>query len=147
MRAFLFLAAATLPALSQAAEPAAAAAAPMGSSPIASVLPLILIFFVFYFLLIKPQQRRLKEHQALLGALKKGDEVITGGGIVGKITKTDETDKITVEIAKGIEVVVLKATVSGLLNPVKAPTPEKKKAGANKNDNVVPSRNSVANDN
>ncbi len=147
MRALSLLAVAMIPAASQAAEPIAAAAAPMGSSPIASLLPLVLIFFVFYFLLIKPQQRRLKEHQAVLGALKKGDDVVTGGGIVGKITKVDEGDKVTVEIAKGIEVVVMKATVSGLLNPVKPSAPEKKKAGSNKNDNVLPSRNSVANDN
>ena len=115
-------------------------------SPLASLLPLVLIFFVFYFVLIKPQQKRMKQHQAVLGALKKGDEVVTGGGIVGKITKVAADDTITVEIAKGVEFTVIKETVSGFMGAPKAPAVEKKKTG-NKNDNVVPSRDSVANDN
>lgn len=145
--AFL-MAFAPVAAFAQATE-ATAAAAP-ASSPLASLLPLVLIFFVFYFLLIKPQQKRMKEHQAVLAALGKGDEVVTGGGIIGRITKVDG-DKLTVEIAKGVEVVALKSSVSGLANPVKAPVAatEKKKSGSkgNKNDNVLPSRDSVANDN
>lgn len=116
-------------------------------SPLASFLPLILIFFVFYFLLIKPQQKRMKQHQSMLGALKKGDEVVTGGGIVGKITKVGTEDTVTVEIAKGVEVSVLKSTVNGLLNAPKATPADKKKSGGNKNDNAAPSRESIANDN
>lgn len=134
-------------AFAQAADSAAAAAP--ASSPLASLLPLVLIFFVFYFLLIKPQQKRMKEHQAVLAGLSKGDEVVTGGGIIGRITKVDG-DKLTVEIAKGVEVVALKSSVSGLVNAPKAAAPvaEKKKSGGkNKNDNVLPSRDSVANDN
>jgi preprotein translocase subunit YajC len=132
--------------MAQAAD--APAAAPMAAgSPFASLLPLLLIFAVFYFVLIKPQQRRMKEHQATLAALKKGDKVVTGGGIIGKITKVaGDGDTVNVEIASGVEVTVLKSTVSGLVGaPVVAA--EKKKAGNEKNDNTVPSRDNVANDN
>ena len=122
---------------------------PANPSPMMNLLPLLMILVVFYIALIRPQQKRMKQHQETLGALKKGDEVITGGGIVGKITKIGSEDTMTVEIAKGVEVTVLKATVTGLL---KAPAPaqierkaEKKKS--DKNDNSVPSRSSVANDN
>ena len=135
-------------ALAQAAD-ASAAAAPMAQgSPFASLLPLVLIFFVFYFLLIKPQQRRMKEHQAMLGALKKGDKVVTGGGIIGKVTKVaGDGDTVSVEIASGVEVTVLKSTVTGLVGAPTAVAADKKKAGGDKNDNTVPSRDSVANDN
>jgi preprotein translocase subunit YajC len=147
MRAILASFAAVLPVAALAEAPAAMApGAPVASSPMASLLPLVLIFFVFYFLLIKPQQKRMKEHQATLAALKKGDEVITGGGIIGRITKVSD-DKLTVEISKGVEVTVLKSGVSGLANAPAAPAPAKKKAAGNKNDNVVPSRDNVANDN
>lgn len=134
-------------ALAQAADVASSAAVPAQASPLTSFLPLVLIFVVFYFLLIKPQQKRLKEHQATLAALKKGDDVVTGGGIIGKITKVSESDTLTIEIAKGIEVSVLKSTVSGLVSAMKPPTVDKKSAAGSKNDNAVPSRDSVANDN
>lgn len=132
-------------------EVATSAAAPMAQgSPLASMLPLLMIFVVFYFLLIRPQQKRMKAHQASLAALKKGDKVVTGGGIIGKITKLNDEQTITVEIASGVEVSVVKSTVSGLVGAPVAATPatmDKKKSGANKNDNTVPSRDSVANDN
>lgn len=136
---------APIPAFAQAT--ADAAATTLGSSPFASVLPLVMIFVVFYFLLIKPQQKRLKEHQSTLAALKKGDKVVTAGGIIGKITKLGDADTITVEIAGGVEVSVVKSTVSGLVGAPVAAVSEKKKSSGNKNDNAVPSRDSVANDN
>lgn len=136
---------APLSARAQEAAPAAATAtndAASAAPQLAGMLPLLFIFLIFYFLLIRPQQKRMKEHQAVLGALKKGDEVVTGGGVVGKITAVDATgDTLTVEIAKGVEVRVLKGSVGGLYG-VK-PTPKK----SVKNDNAVPSRDSVANDN
>lgn len=151
MRALLACLLTALPMLAfaqEAATVAADAAAPAAPSPMASMLPLLLIFVVFYFLLIKPQQKRMKEHQAMLGGLKKGDEVVTGGGIIGKITKVGDADSVTVEIASGVEVKVLKSTVTGLVSAIPAsPHADKKKAGDKKNDNVVPSRESVANDN
>lgn len=147
MHGFLAVLFATVPAgaFAQAADAAEAGA----NSQLMSMLPLVLILVVFYITLIKPQQRRMKEHQATLGALKKGDEVVTGGGIVGKITKIGETDTVTVEIAKGVEVTVIKSTVSGLVNAPKPVVTEKKKTDkkTDKNDNATVSRNSVANDN
>lgn len=143
MRSIAFLAA-LLPAIAmaQTVQPDTVA----GGSPYASMLPLLLIFVVFYFLLIKPQQKRAKEHQVMLAALKKGDEVVTSGGIVGRITKVDDT-RATVEIARGVEVVVVKSTISMLNAPVeKAATPAKKNPAV-RNDNKVPSKSQIANDN
>lgn len=142
--AALLFAVAPSAAFAQAAE----AAAPAAGSPLASMLPLVLVFFVFYFLLVRPQQKRMKEHQALLGALKKGDEVVTGGGLVGRITKLEGADRLVIEIAKGVEVVAIKSTVSGLVSASAAPVVDKKKSAAgNKNDNLSPGRASIANDN
>ncbi|WP_237216671.1 preprotein translocase subunit YajC [Falsiroseomonas oryziterrae] len=83
---------------------------------IMQLLPLILIFAVFYFLLIRPQQKKLKEHRAMLQALKRSDKVITGGGIVGTITKVrDDSDEIEVEIAPNVRITVLRGTISSVL--------------------------------
>ena len=114
----------------------------------ASILPLVMIFFIFYFLLIRPQQKRFKQHQVTLAALKKGDMVVTGGGKIGKVLKVED-DVVHVELAPGVEVKVLKSTISGLhgvpVASVKAAA--KKKNPAVKNDNIVPSKEDVANDN
>ena len=135
-----------VPAIAYAQEAAAPGANAAAGSPLASFLPLIVIVFVFYFLLIKPQQKRLREQQAMIAALKKGDEVVTGGGVVGRITKISD-DRATVEIAKGIEVVALKATLSALSAATAPKATASKKNPAVKNDNVVPDKESVANDN
>ena len=121
----------------------------LAGSQYASLLPLVFIFAIFYFLLIRPQQKRIKEHQATIDAIVKGDEVVTGGGIVGKVTKVDAGDRFTVEIAKGVEVSVLKTTVTAVLGKPSAisVTPDKKKNPAVKNDNSAVSRDSIANDN
>ena len=75
------------------------------------IVPWLLIFVIFYLLMIRPQQRRVKEHQATIAAVKKGDEVVTGGGIRGKVTKvTDE--EAEVEIASGVRVRVVKSTLT-----------------------------------
>ncbi|MGF1550307.1 MAG: preprotein translocase subunit YajC [Sphingomonadaceae bacterium] len=76
-----------------------------------SIFPFILIFIIFYFLLIRPQQKRMKEHRAMIDAVKRNDVAITGGGLVGKVTKVDETE-VEMEIAKGVRVKVLKAMLS-----------------------------------
>jgi preprotein translocase subunit YajC len=87
-----------------------------GSQPNAFVqlLPLILIFVVFYFLLIRPQAKRAKEHKAMVAALSVGDEVVTSGGILGKVTEVSD-QFLTVEVAEGVRVKVQRHTVSGLL--------------------------------
>ena len=79
-----------------------------------SLLPLIAIFVVFYFLLIRPQQKRAKEHKKMTEALAKGDEVITNGGTLGKITDVGETF-VTVEIAQGVEIKVQRSAVQALM--------------------------------
>ena len=81
-----------------------------------SLAPWLLIFVIFYLLMIRPQQQRVKEHQAAINAVKKGDEIITGGGIRGKVTKVTD-DEAEVEIANGVKVRVIKSTISTVLSP------------------------------
>ncbi len=78
------------------------------------LLPMILMFVVLWFLMIRPQMKKAKEHKALIAALQKGDEVVTGGGLVGRVTKVDEA-YVTVEIAQGVEVVIQKPAVGIVL--------------------------------
>lgn len=119
--------------------------APMAQSW-TSIMPLLVIFFIFYFLLIRPQQKRFKQHQQLLSNLKKGDMVVTGGGKIGKVLKVVD-DVVHVELAPGVEVKVLKSTISGLHGIPAASVKPAKKNAAVKNDNIVPSKEDVANDN
>ncbi|KPP85545.1 MAG: preprotein translocase, YajC subunit [Rhodobacteraceae bacterium HLUCCO07] len=83
---------------------------------LASFLPLILIFAIMYFLLIRPQQKKLKDHQAMVEALRRGDQVVTQGGLIGKVAKVKDDGEIEVEIAEGVKVRVVKATISQVLN-------------------------------
>ena len=80
------------------------------------IAPWLLIFVVFYLLMIRPQQLRVKQHQAALKAVKKGDEVITGGGIRGRVTKVAD-DEAEVEIAQGVKIRVVKSTITQVLTP------------------------------
>jgi preprotein translocase subunit YajC len=80
------------------------------------ILPWLLIFVIFYMLMIRPQQRRVKEHQAAIAAVKKGDDVITGGGIRGRVTKVGD-EEVEVEVAQGVKVRVVKSTISAVVNP------------------------------
>lgn len=90
---------------------AAPAGAVAGPNPILQLAPLILIFVIFYFLIIRPQQKRLKDHREMVSNLRRGDVVVTGGGIVGKITRVDDAEA-TVEIAEEVRVKILKATIN-----------------------------------
>lgn len=96
------------PAYAQAASGAAAQTSPMGG--FMSIAPLILIFVAFYFLMIRPQQKRMKTLQASIGDMKKGDTVVTAGGLVGKVVSVDDA-YANVEIATGVKVKVVKATI------------------------------------
>lgn len=92
------------------------AAAPAAGSDLATglvgqILPIVLIFVVFYFLLIRPQQRRLKAHQELVAGLKRGDVVVTGGGLIGKV-RTVQDDEVRVELAPNVEVRVVRSTIT-----------------------------------
>jgi preprotein translocase subunit YajC len=78
-------------------------------------LPLILIFVVFYFLLIRPQQRKAKDHKTMLDALRRGDRIVTGGGIIGTVARVDGPEEITVDIADGVRVRVLRNTITSVL--------------------------------
>ncbi|ARU01065.1 preprotein translocase subunit YajC [Yoonia vestfoldensis] len=83
----------------------------------ADLIMLLLIFGIMYFLLIRPQQKRVKEHTAMLAALRRGDQVVTQGGVVGKIAKVkDEVGEVDVEIASGVIVRVMKPTIVSVMN-------------------------------
>jgi preprotein translocase subunit YajC len=84
-------------------------------SALIQFLPLILIFVVFYFLLIRPQQRKAKDHRTMLDALRRGDRVVTGGGIIGTVARVDNPEEVTVDIADGVRVRVLRSTITSVL--------------------------------
>ena len=81
---------------------------------LAGILPLILIFVVFYFLLIRPQQKKLKDHKNMISNLKKGDRVVTQGGIIGKIHYVNEDGTLSVEIADNVQVKVAKGMIADI---------------------------------
>ena len=93
------------------AQAAGAASANSGAAFFFQMVPLLAIFVIFWFLLIRPQQRRMKEHQAKIGAVKKGDTVVTGGGLVGKVTKVED-QHVEIELAPQVRVRAVKATLS-----------------------------------
>jgi preprotein translocase subunit YajC len=90
-----------------------------GSGILVQMAPLVLIFVVFYFLLIRPQQKRMKAHKAKIDAVKKGDQVITGGGLLGKVMRVDEI-YAEVEIAPGMKVKAVKGTLTDVIDPTTA---------------------------
>ena len=114
------------PAHAQAAGPAG------GGDMFMSLLPLVLIFVVFYFLLIRPQQAKMKQHRDMIENLKKGDQIVTAGGIIGKITRVDAGEgMLQVEIAPNVQVKVARGTVADLLGkPVPAASNENRTTAA-----------------
>ena len=95
----------------------------MSNSGIGQFIPLILIFVIFYFFLIRPQQKKVKEHKIMVQNLKRGDKVVTSGGIVGTVERVMENDKAEIQISENVNVEIVKSTgIQGLLN-----TPELKK--------------------
>ncbi len=84
-----------------------------GSSPLA-FLPFVLIFVIFYFLILRPQQKQGKERKRMLSELKRGDDVVTSGGIYGKILNVSEDDVMTLEIAKGVSIQITRSGIAGL---------------------------------
>ena len=87
----------------------------MSGQGLAQFIPLILIFVIFYFFLIRPQQKRVKDHKAMVESLKRGDEVITSGGIIGIVDRVMEDDRIEVTISGDIKVQIIKSTITSLL--------------------------------
>ena len=95
----------------------------MEGSGIGQFIPLILIFVIFYFFLIRPQQKKVKEHKIMVENLKRGDQVITSGGIIGTVERVMENDKLEIQISESVKVEIVKSTgIQGLLN-----NPEPKK--------------------
>ena len=88
----------------------------MEGSAIAQFVPLILIFAIMYFLLIRPQQKKMKEHQQMVENLRRGDQVVTQGGVIAKVSKVKEDGELEVEIAEGVKVRVVKSTIAQVLN-------------------------------
>ena len=87
----------------------------MNTQGFAQFIPLILIFIIFYFFLIRPQQKRVKDHKLMVQNLKRGDEVITSGGIIGIVDKVHEDDKIDVTLCDNVKVQIIKSTITSLL--------------------------------
>ncbi len=90
---------------------------------IQSIVPLILVFGIMYFLLIRPQQKKVKEHQNMVAALRRGDQVVTQGGIIGKVSKVKDDNEVEVEIASGVVIRVVRATIAQVVSktePAKA---------------------------
>lgn len=101
----------------------AQAAGPPGAFDFVSLLPLVLIFVVFYFLLIRPQQKKMRDHRAMVDAVKKGDQVVTAGGIIGRVAKVEAGDNtVMVEIAPNVQVKVARHTISDIINKPAATT-------------------------
>ncbi len=96
-------------------SPAYAQAADGGFGGFEAFLPLILIFIVFYFFLIRPKQKKAKEHKAMLGAIRRGDKVVTGDGIFGTVTKVIDDNEVAVEIADGVKVRVQRGLISWVM--------------------------------
>ncbi len=99
---------------------AAAAGSAGGAEILFGMAPWVLIFVIFYFLMIRPQQKKVKEHQANIASVKKGDEVVTGGGLRGKATRVTD-DEVEVEIAQGVRVRAIKSTLTQVLRPTTKP--------------------------
>jgi len=88
----------------------------MSGSGFAQFIPLILIFVIFYFFLIRPQQKKIKQHKLMVSALKRGDQVITSGGIVGRVERILGDDKVDISISENVTVQVVQSTIQSLLN-------------------------------
>ncbi len=88
----------------------------MEGNAFAQFIPLILIFAIMYFLLIRPQQKKVKEHQAMVSALRRGDQVVTAGGLIGKVVKVKEDNELEIELADGVKVRVVQNTIAQVLN-------------------------------
>ena len=92
----------------------------MSGSGFAQFIPLILIFVIFYFFLIRPQQKKVKDHKIMVSALKRGDEVITSGGIIGNVERILGEDKIDLSISENVTVQVVQSTIQGLVKKAEA---------------------------
>jgi len=103
-------------------SPAYAQTAADGPGLLTSMIPFVLIFLIMWLLLIRPQQKKMKEHRAMVEALRRGDQVVTAGGIVGKVSKVKDDGEIEVEIAQNVTVRVLRHTITGVVSKTEPAT-------------------------
>jgi preprotein translocase subunit YajC len=117
-----------------------------GGDPLGFIIPMALIFAVFYFLLIRPQQKKAKQHREMLGNVRRGDRVLTGGGIFGTVTKVVNDTEVVVQIAEAVKVRVARATITDVLSKTEPAKAEKgdKAEKADKNDKTEKSSGDVA---
>ncbi len=119
-------------------SPAYAQAGASGGFDIGVFLPLILIFVVFYFLLIRPQQKKMKQHRGMVAGLRRGDRVVTAGGLVGTVAKVVDENEILVDIAEGVRVRVVRGTISEVVTkPQPAPRIEEPKKKPPRPDRLI----------
>jgi preprotein translocase subunit YajC len=83
---------------------------------IQGIIPLILVFGIMYFMIIRPQQKKMKEHQNMISALRRNDQIVTQGGLIGKVTKVKDDNEVEVEISSGVTVRVVRSTIAQVLN-------------------------------
>ena len=114
----------------------AQSAAGDGGGGLVQLLPLVLIFVVFYFLLIRPQQKKMKAHKALVAGLRKGDKVVTGGGLIGTVTKEIDETEVQIELAENVRVRVMRHMVQEVLSRTEAA--EKSGSGKDKEEALTP---------
>jgi len=114
-------------------SPAYAQAAGGGADLFTSFLPIILIFVVFYFLLIRPQQKKVKLHRDMVGALRRGDKIVTAGGLIGTVTKVISDTEVQLELAEGVRVRAMRHTIQDVMSRTEA-APGKGDAGKPAND-------------
>ncbi len=114
-------------------SPAYAQSAGGGFGDLGMFVPLVLIFVVFYFLMIRPQQKKQKSHREMIGALRRGDRIVTNGGLIGSISRVANDSELIVEIASGVKVRVLRAMVAELLSK---PQPVRRRARQEVEDEV-----------
>ncbi len=95
-----------------------------GGGGFIQLLPLVLIFVVFWFLLIRPQQKKMKKHKAMVEGLRRGDRIVTGGGLIGTVTKVIDDSEAQVELAEGVRVRVLRNTIQDIVNKSEPANPK-----------------------
>jgi preprotein translocase subunit YajC len=94
----------------------AQAAGGAGGGLTGMIVPMVLVFAIMYFLMIRPQQKKMKEHQGMLEALRRGDQVVTAGGLIGKVVKVKDDNEVELELAEGVKVRVVKTTIAQVMS-------------------------------
>ncbi len=121
-------------------SPAYAQAAGGGESGLITLLPIVLIFVVFYFLLIRPQQKKMKQHKEMVGALRRGDRVVTGGGLIGTVAKVVNDNEVQVDLAENVRVKVVRHTIQDVMSKTEPASGKPKEAANDQGGGGAPQR-------